>query len=810
MLCHPQSGNNWFRACAQGDISLVEKLKTRKKGSYDSRPSSGNGSVFKGFTGLHYAVYFDRLDVVKCLIDLEYDKLTQCSVLIYPYLNPTPIEISTTGSSHSKTATSTSHQQNNNRRKKNLQAWSQQSATSHTEVFDTSTNTLTLHTCTTPSIYSMHRVYSDAFDHTSASPMLKTISSNNITNSIHNSAQPFTLDKGSSALMIAIARRNFKVAKYIIDWLKNWKLPDGKKSNPMLKLQNTGSMSALMILCTMRASAAAAAILQSGDMMLLHHEFVLLSKEGKSCLHYCIDSGSYMILETIFWVMCDRRADSEEGYVLLYRLAQMLLYDRSLPKQTPNSGRQSRISQGNAFSARDDTSSTSSIIEEQPPLDGHVLDLSNIYNNMHHVSTGESISNHQRTPTIVQNIKQQTLLDYVLYQTSALAPEVRSSIYSLVYYYSKKVYLWAEHDYISTCKKYSNMTPDISFLKHVKRWSDFESRYPKPQRPYSPANKGDAIDFSSPMLSARQSTNALSVHLSPVLVTDSTIRSSHEPSQHRRCISLTNITVDSQSHSNDNNGNDSRASIDTLQLKNKIVRIDTVYSPLVKSLASSCTQYNGVTFHVPSENNIDDYRSDLQMSGLKKRKNSVQHLLREDSSTKEEKEENIDNCINGQGTSFSNTFIESANDGVLTNMSTAIHVAIAQNEQSDDAVPRASPVTNRVLEESSDKDMMALPQISNVKSGDSPTMESLSARNPGSVQHNVFRHLREPPDLTPTDIENSSLMSNSRTCSRSTSASDFNASCRSIIRVNNSPSFEKVSDSEGNSVINIPQISSSE
>lgn len=804
MLCHPQSGSNWFRACAQGDIQLVERLKMRKRGSYDNRPSSGNGSVFKGFTGLHYAAYFDRLDVVECLLDLEYNYLTQCTVLIYPYTNPATMEINTTSNSQSKAAMYVGYQQTKKGRKKNPQALSQQSSISHTEIFNTNMNTQALHTYNTSLLYSMNRVCSDIFDHASLSPIVKTNSSNNN----NQNAQPFSLDKGSSALMIAIARRNFKVAKIIIHWLKNWKT-DAKRLNSMLKLQNAGSMSALMILSTMRASAAAAAILQTGDTMLLRHEFVLLSKEGKSCLHYCIDSGSYMILETIFWVMCDKHADTEDGYTLLYRLAQVLLYDISLPRQETHQGRQSQLSQGNAFATRDEASSTNSSLEEQPS-DDSVIDLSNMHD-ICYSSIKESASNHQRTSTIVKCIKQQTLLDYILYQTNTLTAELRSRIYALVYYYSKKVYLWAEYCYMTACKKYATLTPDISFLKHVKRWADFESRYPKPEIPYSPANKSDISDFYSPLLSARQSINELQTCQSPPLESHSTIQSYNGLNNHRRCISLVNLAINSQPPIN---ANDDRASVDILQLKDNIIRTTSRHSPLVQLIKHSSPQHNSVTF-ISSNDITNTSELNSEEIGLRKRKNSVQHLLKDSGLTKEEGEGSSNTDDNAHDLSSSNTSTTYTDIEKFNGMSTAKHILFIENEHTDDSVPRASPIAYKMSEDSSDKDDSLSIQTPTTKFTDSPVIEPSSARsvqNQGSIQHNAFRQPREPLDSTSADSRriNDSFTSNSCMHSPSTSASDFNASCRSIVQLNNSLSIEQESDNYGGSVINIPQISSSE
>lgn len=776
MLCYSQSGNNWFRACAQGDISLVERLKTRKKGVYDSRPSSGNGLVFKGFVGLHYASYFDRIDVVRSLLDLEYDKLTQYSILVYPHTNSTPIELDTLH--EAPKAGISLEQQIKNRPRRHGSSRSYHSSTSHTELFNTNVGTWGPQTCATPSVFSMTRICSDYFEF-NVSPTMQSSST----------TQPFTLDKGSSALMIAIARRNFKLAKYIIDWLKD-RRQDIKKLNSMLKLQNASSMSALMLLCTMRASTAAAAILQSGDLMLLHHEFVLLSKEGKSCLHYCIDSGSYIILETIFWVMCDKHAETEEGYMLKYRLAQMLLYDKSIPKPKLKPGQLTRIPSSNVFSNRDDASSAESSSEDQFS-DNQVIDLGNVCN-AYYPSTDEFIDDHQRMLTNTESSKQQTLLDYVLYQTSSLSAETRSRIYALVYYYSKKVYIWAMRDYINICKEYSNMTPDIAFLQHVKRWANFEQRYPKPQTPYFPASKDDRTDISSFTPSSWQSENLQTTHISPMLPTSTSMRSVSNSRYHRRCISLNSIVMDFQSPNN-------ATSTGTLSPSNQVGSNYTRNS-LVKSLDGDQGQGDSVTFHIPIGDNDRELKPELQESGFIKRKGSVQHLLEDDHTSSQETSSSIS--------------IEGVIDAEFDGMNTARRITLTKDDEvddkNDDAAPNASRHTRKASEDFKGKSAITSITLPATTLSDSLILEPSSARSPRSVQHNAFRQPREPLEPAPSEAKPGSSLNDSCMCSRSASASDFNTSSRSIIRFNDNASFGKESDSEQNSVVNIAHTSNSE
>lgn len=793
MPCSSQSGNNWFRACAQGDISLVERLKARKKGIYDNRPSSGNGSIFKGFVGLHYASYFDRLDVVRSLLDLEYDKVTQYSVLIYPPSHSTPMEVDTPHGVHFSAGAPIEKQAKTKQKRSNLQIWSHQSAVSHTEIFDTNTNLRALRLCTTLSIHSISCMSSDRFDYISSSPM--TPSSNN--------SQPFTLDKGSSALMIAIVRRNFKLAKYIIDWLRD-RRKDSKKLSSMLKLQNASSMSALMLLCTMRASAAAAAILQSGDLMLLHHEFVLLSKEGKSCLHYCIDSGSYLILETIFLVMCDRHAETDEGYMLKYRLAQMLLYDKSIPKLTVKPDKLARTPSNNAFSIKDDSSPTRSSFEGHSS-DDQIIDLGNVYTACYS-SIGELASDQQRQQRAHINMegsKSQTLLDYVLYQTSSLSPEARSRIYALVYHYSKKVYLWAVHDYINICRTYSSMTPDIAFLQHVKRWVDFEERYPKPQVPYSPANK-DLVTEPCSSLSARQSISVVSLHLSPILSTDITVRSASKSGFHRRCLSLSSIAAELPPSGPTTVS--TATCVGTLSSQNRL-QLAYMSNPLVRSSTDICNQEDDATFHSLPEDDVRDSKPALQETGFKKRKNSVQHLLVEDNP---ERTEECDNTNSQQ--IASNTSSDDAIDSPITGMNTARRIVLLDNTETDKATStsEALPIPCKTPEESSNKNTITSITLPSTKFSDGSVTKSSSTRSPGSVQHNAFRQPRELLKSASLDNGPDSLSSDNCTCSCTTSTSDFNGSCRSIIRFNDSASFEKESDSERNSVINITSTPTSE
>ena len=68
---------SWFKAAAQGDLSVIVDQMAKKTQTRDPRATSEEGQVFHGFTALHYAVFFGHYDIVKVLDQYEMHMLIE-------------------------------------------------------------------------------------------------------------------------------------------------------------------------------------------------------------------------------------------------------------------------------------------------------------------------------------------------------------------------------------------------------------------------------------------------------------------------------------------------------------------------------------------------------------------------------------------------------------------------------------------------------------------------------------------------------------------------------------------------------------
>lgn len=63
---------NWIKAASTGNLTVINKQLSKMKGKRDTRATNTDGNIFNSFTAMHYACYFNHLQVVQKLFDFEY------------------------------------------------------------------------------------------------------------------------------------------------------------------------------------------------------------------------------------------------------------------------------------------------------------------------------------------------------------------------------------------------------------------------------------------------------------------------------------------------------------------------------------------------------------------------------------------------------------------------------------------------------------------------------------------------------------------------------------------------------------------
>lgn len=151
-----------------------------------------------------------------------------------------------------------------------------------------------------------------------------------------------TLASHSSILMTAIAGGRFEDALRMLEWLNKDGGPRHQRDDgtlhagtrpsllrsmsgslrcQLLGHQNSRGVSALMLLC-LATHPSCLHLLQAYDLVLLRHELVLVDSEGKSCLFYAVDAGSYTTLDAIVRSLFDFRS---KDLLMKQRAAKTLL-----------------------------------------------------------------------------------------------------------------------------------------------------------------------------------------------------------------------------------------------------------------------------------------------------------------------------------------------------------------------------------------------------------------------------------------------------------------------------------------------------
>lgn len=64
--------DEWFAACREGNLDYVQRCFSDCITLADRRPYAPSQDIFTGWTGIHYAAFFNHLDVVQFLFQHEY------------------------------------------------------------------------------------------------------------------------------------------------------------------------------------------------------------------------------------------------------------------------------------------------------------------------------------------------------------------------------------------------------------------------------------------------------------------------------------------------------------------------------------------------------------------------------------------------------------------------------------------------------------------------------------------------------------------------------------------------------------------
>lgn len=84
---------NWIKAASTGNLTIINKQLSKMKGKRDTRTTNTDGNIFAGFTAMHYACYFNHLQVVQKLFDFEYMLKTGEKTRIKSKLGPADVEM---------------------------------------------------------------------------------------------------------------------------------------------------------------------------------------------------------------------------------------------------------------------------------------------------------------------------------------------------------------------------------------------------------------------------------------------------------------------------------------------------------------------------------------------------------------------------------------------------------------------------------------------------------------------------------------------------------------------------------------------